>query len=203
MAGRLMSDSQPGPELSMKAAFLMRSSEESDRAVAARKIPTQVLHFTHVDHLPSLIRHGLLADSVVQGNGFLTNEVGNRQIKDGRRTRRVPIATGGVVADYVPFYFAPRSPMMFSISKGNVPSYTGGTHRLIYLQSSLERLHELDHSVILTDRNARKAVAAFRQFNPSDPVDDGFIDWPLMSARYWSQTVEQPDRRERRMAEAL
>ena len=35
----------------------------------------------------------------------------------------VPIGPGGAVSDYVLFYFAPRSPMMYAIHRGNVPTY--------------------------------------------------------------------------------
>jgi hypothetical protein len=42
------------------------------------------------------------------------------------------------VADYVPFYFAPRSPMLYKLHKGGVPNYTNGQDPLVYLVSSAE-----------------------------------------------------------------
>ncbi len=171
--------------------------------MSARNSPTQILHFTAVEHLRTIVESGLLSDTAAQAAGVLTTEVGNLGIKDQRRQRAVPIAPGGAVADYVPFYFAPRSPMMFAISKGNVPSYQGGTARLIYLVSTLERVHELGHRPLLTDRNAALAYAEYRAFRPDDPIDDDFIDWPLMRQQYWNNTPDEPQRVERRMAECL
>jgi len=49
---------------------------------------------------------------------------------------QVPLAPYGCVADYVPFYFAPRSPMLYKLHKGGVPNYTGGQDPLVYLVSS-------------------------------------------------------------------
>ncbi|MEV6965201.1 DarT ssDNA thymidine ADP-ribosyltransferase family protein [Hamadaea sp. NPDC051192] len=61
-----------------------------------------IMHFTHIDHLPTIVSRGLLSDSAAQASGNLTREVGNQEIKEQRRRRAVPIAPGGVVADYVP-----------------------------------------------------------------------------------------------------
>ncbi|QNE20014.1 DUF4433 domain-containing protein [Kribbella qitaiheensis] len=36
----------------------------------------------------------------------------------------------------MPFYYAPRSPMMHNIHKGKVPSYQDGCERLIYLATT-------------------------------------------------------------------
>jgi hypothetical protein len=169
----------------------------------ARKQPTPVAHFTHVDHLATVIEHGLLSDTAAHAVGVLTTEVGNLGIKDQRRQRAVPLPPGGVVADYAPFYFAPRSPMMFRIAKGGVDSYQGGTARLIYLVTTLERLHDLGLQPILTDRNAALRYAEYRAFDPTDLLDDDFIDWRLMGQKDWYNTPEEPQRKERRMAEAL
>jgi hypothetical protein len=153
--------------------------------------------------LATVIEQGLMSDAVAHAAGVLSVEVGDLGIKGSRRARAVPVPPGGVVADYVPFYFAPRSPMMFSISRGNVASYLGGTARLIYLTTTLERLHKTDCQPLLTDRNAALRYAEYRLFDPSDPVDDDFIDWDLMGQRDWYNTPDEPQRKERRMAEAL
>lgn len=171
--------------------------------MTVRRRPTPVAHFTPVEHVASVIEHGLLSDTVAHETGLLTTEVGNPRIKDQRRQQAVPLLPGGAVADYVPFYFAPRSPMMYAISRGNVPTYTAGTKRLVYLLSTLERLHELGYKPLLTDRNAALSYTAYRAFDPADSIDDGFIDWDLMINDYWNNTPDEPQRVERRMAEAL
>lgn len=159
---------------------------------------TRVFHFTHIDNLSTVAREGLQCDSTVQGSGLLLQEVGNQDIKELRRRRRVPVPPGGVVADYVPFYFAPRSPMMFAIHKGKVPTYQKGCDDVVYLVSTLGQLRAAGQPVLLTDRNATLAVAAF-----ATDAGDLRIDWDLMGEAIWKNTDEYPDRREKRMAECL
>jgi hypothetical protein len=73
-------------------------------------------HFTHVENLPSIVRAGrLVADRGAQRHGLVT-DVGAAQVEERRRHRAVPGRPGAVVADFVPFHFAPRSPMMFRIA---------------------------------------------------------------------------------------
>lgn len=168
----------------------------------ARPIPTPVFHFTRVEHLDTIVAQGVACDRQAQANGLLRIEVGNAGIKARRAQRLVPESPKGVVSDYVPFYFAPRSPMMYSIHRGNVPGYTEGTGRLVYLVTTLEALLEAGLDPILTDRNAVLQFASFHQLRMGEPVDD-FIDWPLMKQPMWNNTDSDPDRMERRMAECL
>lgn len=158
------------------------------------------MHFTHVQHLRTVVERGLLSGTVAQAVGVLQVEVGRQDIKQRRRTTPVPLPPGGVVADYVPFYFAPRSPMMFVIDRGNVPTYQSGCDDLVYLVTTLERLVDLGLRPICSDRNATIAVATF-----SSVIGDldTLVDWDLMAAQWWYNTPEAPDRKERRMAECL
>jgi len=97
-----------------------------------RPQPTLVMHFTHIEHLDTIITDGLLRDPVARG-GLLKREAGNPGIKAARRKRKVPIHPFGHVGDYVPFYFAARSPTMFAISHGRVPEFGRDVTALMYL----------------------------------------------------------------------
>ncbi|MCA1704198.1 MAG: DUF4433 domain-containing protein [Actinobacteria bacterium] len=164
-----------------------------------RPVPTPLYHFTSIHHLASIIERGLLCDNGAAAD-LLTVEVGNRGIKERRQRRTVPVGPRGVVADYVPFYFAPRSPMLYAIAMGNVPEYTGGMEPLVYLVTTVDRLAELGLSMLFTDRNA---VLTAAYFTPNLADLDTLIDWPLMGAMMWNNTPSEPDRMERRMAECL
>ncbi len=164
-----------------------------------RPRPTWILHFTHLDNLAAIVDHGLSSDTSVQSSGHLVVEAGNMGIKSRRRNRVVDLSPGGTVADYTPFYFAPRSPMLFSLHKGNVPTFCEDTRDLIYLATTTEALAEQELTLIVSDRNAVLDYATMAY----EPDCDDLVDWDLMNVRYWADTAEDPDRRERRMAECL
>ncbi|MCD0451180.1 DUF4433 domain-containing protein [Actinocorallia sp. API 0066] len=156
-----------------------------------------VLHFTPLENLAGIVASGLLADNFRPPG---VQECGMPSIKGNRRRRAVPLAPHGVVADYVPFYFAEKSPMLNSIVKGGVPTYQGTESELIYLVSRVSKIEEHGRRWLATDRNAVLRTARF--------VDDRsrlphHIDWDVMEARYWYNTADDGSRKERRMAELL
>lgn len=127
-------------------------------------------------------------------------EVGQQSIKQRRAETRVLSAPGGTVADYAPFYYAPRSPMMHNIHSGKVPSYRDGCDRLIYLATHTQRLVEAGLTWLATDRNA---VLSHAEFSADDARLTEMIDWDVMELERCFPVPEHPDRIERRMAEFL
>jgi hypothetical protein len=106
----------------------------------------------------------------------------------------------GSGGDYVPFYFAARSPMLYTICRGNVPAYQGGQDPLVYLVTEPTQLQQLGCRFVFTDRNAYYAMADYA--DDLRRLDD-LVDWELMESKMWNNTEAEPDRIERRMAEFL
>jgi hypothetical protein len=157
-----------------------------------------IYHITPVDNLPGIIEAGgLFCDRDAKNIQFVS--IGHKNIKDRRLRKKVPCGPGGVVADYVPFYFAPRSPMLFTINKGNVAGYMGGQEPIVHLVSSTEAVDAAGLAWVFTEGHA---VMDYTDFF-DDFADLDKIDWPLMASRYWFDSDEYPDRCRRRQAEFL
>lgn len=103
------------------------------------------------------------------------------------------------MADYVPFYFTPFSPMMYNIytGRGEVPKR--GNEEICILVSSLPRVSAMGLRFVFTDRHAYPPLA--RYFN--DIAQLGEIDWPLLQARNFKRNPDDPAQIERYQAEAL
>jgi hypothetical protein len=127
-------------------------------------------------------------------------EAGDREIKERRRHLVVPIAPKGSPADYVPFYFAPRSPMLFRINKGQVATYAEGQQFLIYFVTTVEKIINAELTYVYSDGNCANDVTTY--YASIDGIEE-HVDWEVMKATNWANTAEDVDRMRRRMAEFL
>lgn len=169
-------------------------------------MPRPIYHITHVRNLARIIESkGLWCDAERMRQGFASVGIAHENLK-GRRARVFvqrqsgeAVAMGGTLADYVPFYFANRSPMLFSIHTGYVDGYDGGQQEVIYLLSSVERVASGNRSWCFTDGHAVEAVTEFF----SDAGDLARIDWEAIQHWSWKNTEADPDRKRRKQAEFL
>ncbi len=161
---------------------------------------TAIYHITHITNLPNILRDGgLWCDRVSSERNLAGVSIAHQHIKERRARKPVPCAAGGMLADYVPFYFAPRSPMLYAIYRSNVQGYQGGQTPIVYLVASAERVAQHGLSFAFTDGHAEMDLSRFF----TDLGDLEQIDWKIMQAQYWKDTLQDGDRKRRRQAEFL
>jgi hypothetical protein len=132
-----------------------------------------------------------------RGQGYQT--IAYEHIQERRAIRKVPCGPGGVLHDYVPFYFAPRSPMLYTIDRGNVEACPGGQSTILHLVSTIEAMVDHGLGFAFTDGHA---IILFSQFF-DDLNDLDKVDWETMRSTFWFDTDVKPDRNRRRQAEFL
>lgn len=157
----------------------------------------KIYHIIHIDRLLSVILRGdLWSDLIIlqYASLFSGTNIGNRQIKERRRTLNLRSHTGLKVGDCVPFYFCPRSPMLYIISRGEdswQTTYQGGQDQIVHLRADMyqtiswaakNRLHWA-----FTDINAAKD-----EFNDwSDLTYLNKLDWAAIEATSWAAFTER------------
>jgi hypothetical protein len=150
-------------------------------------VPAQprIYHITHVDNLPSIIQAGgLWSDAKMMGQGGPAASIGFNHIKQRRLRLPVKCHPGDYVGDYVPFYFCPRSIMLYVIHCGNQPelTYREGQEPIVHLEADLREV------VSWADSQGRRwafslsnAGAAYTEFrNRLDHLDE--INWEAVAA---------------------
>jgi hypothetical protein len=145
----------------------------------------KIYHITHVDNLPSIIENGgLVSDAAMIARGGPEAAIGMSAIKQRRLRLPVDCHPGDDVGDYVPFYFCPRSIMLYVLHCANHPdlTYRGGQEPIVHLEADL---HDVVAWADGQDRrwafSLSNAGAVYAQFRAS--MDDlGELDWPAIAA---------------------
>lgn len=66
----------------------------------------------HKDNMPHVMKYGLVHnDSPFASDSFVP--IGDMSVMDARSTKQLP--DGSFLSEYIPFYFGPRSPMLYNI----------------------------------------------------------------------------------------
>jgi hypothetical protein len=110
-------------------------------------VPTNppIFHITHVENLASIAAHGCLwSDSQRIARNLRTRNIGYSHIKQRRLNRLVAASAGGMLGDYVPFNFCPRSVMLYVVSRGHT-DYEGGQDEIVHLTSTVKTAMMFGH----------------------------------------------------------
>lgn len=162
----------------------------------------KIYHIVHVDRLPSIVQHGgLWCDAEIIRRQATGTTIGMTSIKQRRLTLPVRCHPGDCVGDYVPFYFCPRSIMLYLIYMANHPelSYRGGQEPIVHLEADLHEAlnwaNETGHRWAFALSNAGAAYAEFRK----DVAHLHELNWPAVTAT----DFRSPEVKEGKQAEFL
>jgi hypothetical protein len=158
----------------------------------------KIYHIVHVDRLPSIIAEGgLLCDAeIVQRQAAgqaMGTTIGMSDIKQRRLTRLSLTSHPGLfVGQCVPFYFCPRSIMLFILHCANHPelTYRGGQRPIVHLEADLHETVEWAQA-----NNRRWAftlsnAGAYYFEDRADVAQLGEIDWDAIEATQWAGKKE-------------
>lgn len=163
-------------------------------------VPHPVLIYRIVDYrnLPFILKNGLCCPNFQVPDSSYIN-IGMSDIIQKRNGKDVMLPPYGKLHDYIPFYFAPRSPMLYSIHRGK-SDYLDSQEKIIYLVTSVEKVEEVGLQYVFTDGQAIMQTTRF--FNSI--TDLANVDWDIMKLQYWDdKPPEFPDRKRKRQAEFL
>jgi hypothetical protein len=147
--------------------------------------PIRIYHITHVDHLASILADGhLRSDAEMIARGGPKVAVGMSSIKERRLRLPVKCFPGTTVGQYVPFYFCPRSIMLYLLHVGNHPelTYRGGQEPIIHLQATVHPSCDwADAEGLRWAFTLSNAGAVYTEFR-DDLADLGDVDWGSVAA---------------------
>ncbi|MEJ2630489.1 MAG: DUF4433 domain-containing protein [Acidihalobacter sp.] len=173
--------------------------------------PVRLFHITAIANLPAICASGaLLSKNAGAAAGIAYQNIAHQGAQGARAGRAVPNPPGGVVHDYVPFYFAPRSPMLYAVNGGRVEGCRWRQGDIVHLETTVDRVTAGSVPFVFYDRNATLAFS--RAFTDLARLDE--VAWDLLTeqprldgfCKYWQNNLRNEryaDRMERRQAEFL
>lgn len=159
-------------------------------------VPAQpkIYHIVHVDRLPSIVADGhLWCDEAIMRRAPNGTTIGMNGIKQ-RRLNELTLTShpGLYVGQCVPFYFCPRSIMLYLIHQANhvALSYRGGQEPIVHLECDLHA------AVAWAGQNNRRwaftlsNAGSFFFEDRCDLSQLNEIDWDAVQARNWVSCKE-------------
>jgi hypothetical protein len=167
----------------------------------------KIYHIVHLDRLVSIIEDDCLwsdAKMIARQNAGTT--IGMVKIKKRRLANKLACHPDLAVGDCVPFYFCPRSVMLYMISAGNHAelTYRDGQSPIVHLEADLYAAVKWAESNkrcwAFTLSNAGSYI--FEARNALDKLVD--LDWDAVTTDKWSVYYgAPPETRERKQSEFL
>lgn len=143
-----------------------------------------IYHITDVSNLPRILADGgLHSDATLQIAGVQPTVIGHSNIKQRRLQEiTVPCCGNRFVGEFVPFYFCPRSPMLYTINNGNTGRAPGCQSQIVHLVSSVEIALEMGRNCAFSNGNAGAYLTDFFV----DIEDFAQLDWNIIASNNWA-----------------
>jgi hypothetical protein len=125
--------------------------------------------------------------------------IGMARLIENRHEFPISIQGAGELGEYVPFYFAGHSPMLYTIKQG----YSGVQQRpqndIVFVVCHYRKIKELGLQFVFTDRNAKMAIANYY----TEEADFEQLDWLSIQTKHWKSDETDIQRRDKKQAEFL
>jgi len=141
-------------------------------------------HMTHKDNLEKILQVGLKSHNYARKNNLMQRDIANKDVND--RRNRIELIHNRSLHDYVPLYFNPKNPMLYTRKDSQ--------DNIIIL--AIDKMLICAENSIFTDGNAANNPTKF--FNDTSSLTQ--INWECIHAEYWSGFA---DGKRERMAEVL
>lgn len=157
-----------------------------------------IYHITHINNLEEILKlEAIFSDTAINKRKVAVKSFSKADLKHERTQFKVPVCEGGVLADYVPFFFTNRPPMLYSIKfhHGNDIQ-----NQYLHLVSSVNIIQHSSLPFCFTDGHG---IMEYTSYSENLDWIDYFIDWDTIQDTYWADTSDDGDRKRRKQAEFL
>lgn len=156
-----------------------------------------VFRLTHIDNIKYIMSKGLVrASSPLRDENYVS--IGDVQVIQVRKDRKYQ---GYQLSDFMPFYFGPRSPMLYVIQHGFNGVRKVNPEDIVYCVVRIEDIIKNDIDCVFTDGHALSAFTTYFHKSELANLDDK-VKYDDVYSTYWNDE-EDTDLKRRKEAELL
>lgn len=160
--------------------------------------PIQIYRMIHWQNVEHILQHGLCCREHPNADPNYIN-IGHAQLIEDRHEHTIPLDGAGNLGEYIPFYFAGHSPMLYIMKNGYLGVEQRPQSDIVYIVSNVDQIEQEGLEFVFTDRNAKLSLARF--FNKRN--DFAELDWNIIQSKSWINTDREPLRKDLKQAEFL
>ncbi|MBO4784891.1 MAG: DUF4433 domain-containing protein [Lachnospiraceae bacterium] len=152
---------------------------------------------THIDNMPHIVRCGLVrASSPLRDENYVS--IGDNQVINRRNESPV---NGYHLNDYIPFYFGPRSPMLYVIQHGYNGVCRVEPENIVYCVVGIDDLISNNVDCIFTDGHALSRLTTYYEKTRLPSINE-IVKSDDVYSSLWNLESD-PDLKRRKEAELL
>ena len=153
----------------------------------------KIYHIVHVDNLASIVADGCIWSDAEMQQRNPAVVIGMSDIKSRRLTLSLTSRPGLNVGACTPFYFCPRSIMLYLLHRANHPelTYTGGQQPIIHLEADLLATVQWAEDNGLRWAFTLSNAGAYYFEDRCDLAQLSEINWPSVRANQWSGVLKE------------
>ncbi len=157
-----------------------------------------IFRVVHIENIPHIIQNGITHSTSANANpNFIP--IGDSSLIAKRSS--FLLDNGRLLGDYIPFYFACRTPMLYVVQNGFNMVTSTPAENIVYCVSSVQKIIDLKLDFVFTDGHAVDALSS--QYTIADIQNiDSIIDKDAINAKYWHDGNDL-DKKRRKEAEFL
>ncbi|MCG9027364.1 type II toxin-antitoxin system toxin DNA ADP-ribosyl transferase DarT [Laribacter hongkongensis] len=143
----------------------------------------RLFHITDISNLPSIVSNGgIFSDAAMRIAHADHSVIGYGDIKD-RRLNQITVSCcdNRYVGEFVPFYYCPRSPMLYTINMGNTGRQPGCQKDIVHLVTTAIAGMSTGRDWAISDGNAGAFYTSF--YNSPDSLIN--LNWEVINSNDW------------------
>lgn len=153
---------------------------------------------THIENMPHILQFGITHSLSINSNSSFV-PIGDRSLIS--RRNNYLLSNRKKLGDYIPFYFGPRTPMLYVVQKGFNMVVPTLAENIVYCITSVQKIIDLNLEFVFTDGHAVDSFTALYNKDNINDLDE-LLDWVAINGKYWNDENDL-DRKRRKEAEFL